>query len=673
MEELSIEETNKLRISLGLKPLPVPNADSNHEDTNNNDESELLDEEQQEAENWRKDEIKRQREFKSYRIKKNIEENKLKLKEEFKRRNGKTIVDFNEEEDDEDAESWVKKLTRKKDNKGKSKSMKSQETRKIIKKNKNNEYTEDNLKGLKVRHTLAELGNLNEDTILTLKDRSVLDNSDDDNDGDDDVLESTALLEQKKLEKKLKDKKGKIKFRTYEDDNEDFSFRNEDENDENNNNNENDFFILNGSTINKKEFNNGNSDDDNDNNNNIILQSGGINKKIKINLIDIDEETSTLSSDYQKSKPIKFKKIKKIKKIKSNKRQRDNDDNDIQFKKVELNDADVNDNGDYIDEENFQSILLKTRRNAIKKRKILSPEELAEQIEEEKKNQQLEESSSKIERGGIVIDDTAEFLSDLLKQNEEKGDDAVKKEENSGFVTVKREENHDDVSNIVVKKESDHDDVPNVFVKKELDKEDYDVDMEEQTTNIKEESNKFEEVFVDEDLSSTGLASALKLLERSKELDITSTSAKEKHRKEMAEREWKKQNDKRLVEKQIYDRRRKEEIRNSLKNSGLSAKEREIEAQVENRKNEIEEARRANEKFKDWVPEIKIEHRDDDGRLLNEKEAFKQLSHHFHGKGPGKKKIEKRIKKHEEEEERKRGNSGFVAGTKRKNVGVRLQ
>ncbi|KAK7233993.1 U4/U6.U5 tri-snRNP-associated protein [Aureococcus anophagefferens] len=38
---------------------------------------------------------------------------------------------------------------------------------------------------------------------------------------------------------------------------------------------------------------------------------------------------------------------------------------------------------------------------------------------------------------------------------------------------------------------------------------------------------------------------------------------------------------------------------------------------------------------------IKLEYRDADGRLLTRKEAFRQMCHKFHGKGPGKKKQEK--------------------------------
>lgn len=41
---------------------------------------------------------------------------------------------------------------------------------------------------------------------------------------------------------------------------------------------------------------------------------------------------------------------------------------------------------------------------------------------------------------------------------------------------------------------------------------------------------------------------------------------------------------------------------------------------------------------------VKIEYRDEFGRKLTQKEAFRQLSYRFHGYGPGKKKREKKLK-----------------------------
>jgi len=50
-----------------------------------------------------------------------------------------------------------------------------------------------------------------------------------------------------------------------------------------------------------------------------------------------------------------------------------------------------------------------------------------------------------------------------------------------------------------------------------------------------------------------------------------------------------------------------------------------------------------------YKPEVKLEYVDEAGRTMAPKEAFRYLSHRFHGKGSGKKKLEKRIKKAEED------------------------
>lgn len=50
-----------------------------------------------------------------------------------------------------------------------------------------------------------------------------------------------------------------------------------------------------------------------------------------------------------------------------------------------------------------------------------------------------------------------------------------------------------------------------------------------------------------------------------------------------------------------------------------------------------------------YKPDVKLDYVDDHGRNLNQKEAFRVLSHKFHGKGPGKNKVDKRMKKLEQE------------------------
>lgn len=46
---------------------------------------------------------------------------------------------------------------------------------------------------------------------------------------------------------------------------------------------------------------------------------------------------------------------------------------------------------------------------------------------------------------------------------------------------------------------------------------------------------------------------------------------------------------------------------------------------------------------------VKLDYRDEFGRLLTKKEAFRLLSYKFHGHAPGKKKKEKRLKQLKEE------------------------
>jgi len=45
----------------------------------------------------------------------------------------------------------------------------------------------------------------------------------------------------------------------------------------------------------------------------------------------------------------------------------------------------------------------------------------------------------------------------------------------------------------------------------------------------------------------------------------------------------------------------------------------------------------------DWPREVSLDRRDDFGRIMTPKEAFRKMSHQFHGKAPGKMKQEKRL------------------------------
>ena len=55
---------------------------------------------------------------------------------------------------------------------------------------------------------------------------------------------------------------------------------------------------------------------------------------------------------------------------------------------------------------------------------------------------------------------------------------------------------------------------------------------------------------------------------------------------------------------------------------------------------------------REYRPAVHLRYVDDDGRDMTPKEAFKAMSHAFHGKGSGKQKTEKRLKKIEDEKRR---------------------
>ena len=80
--------------------------------------------------------------------------------------------------------------------------------------------------------------------------------------------------------------------------------------------------------------------------------------------------------------------------------------------------------------------------------------------------------------------------------------------------------------------------------------------------------------------------------------------------------------------------------------------------EYENRVREQQEAREGMEMFREYKPDVNIVYHDEFGRELSAKEAWKALSHRFHGKGSGKMKTEKRLKKIAEERKKEAMASG---------------
>lgn len=203
-DAISIEETNRLRVSLGMKPLPVPGAAPSGPVFKESSEApaeeagSTLESRQAEGyDNYRKlqeaELAKKKREAKAESIKKARDAAKR-----FAKLEGKGLGDA-EDEEDLDARSWL--IKQKKRQKEIEKARKRE--RELAEAEAAAEYTAADLAGVKVAH---ELGNFEEgeEQVLTLKDTTI-----DENEEDGDELENLDLRERERLTEKLELKKKK--------------------------------------------------------------------------------------------------------------------------------------------------------------------------------------------------------------------------------------------------------------------------------------------------------------------------------------------------------------------------------------------------------------------------------------------------------------------------------
>ncbi|CAE6471821.1 unnamed protein product, partial [Rhizoctonia solani] len=189
-ESISLEETNKIRISLGLKPLTDDKAPSNDKD--------------QEAEqNYAKRKKAEEDDRKKGEIAKNIAKarNRIELN---RRLVGATLGDT--EEDVMDAKNWIKKSKKKE----KELAAKRQAELESMDQMAQATYDERDLEGLKVSHDMDKL-NEGEDRILTLKDSRILDN-------EEDELQNIDMAEEEKDKERHELKTKRRDYTGYDDD-----------------------------------------------------------------------------------------------------------------------------------------------------------------------------------------------------------------------------------------------------------------------------------------------------------------------------------------------------------------------------------------------------------------------------------------------------------------------
>ncbi|CAG8953007.1 hypothetical protein HYFRA_00003199 [Hymenoscyphus fraxineus] len=652
-DAISIEETNRIRVSLGMKPLPVPGATGPvFKEAAPEPEEDLgstLESRQAEGyDNYRKlqeaEEAKKKRDAKAAAIKKARDAAKR-----FSKLEGKGLGEADEGE--LDAKSWL--LKQKKRQKEIDKARKREQE--LADAEAAAEYTAKDLAGVKVGHEFDTFEE-GEEQVLTLKDTTI-----DENEEEGDELENLDLREREKLHDKLELKKKKPVYNPNDVDDETGEKKILAHYDEEIDGKKGKRFTLDGQGSTKE----------------TLAELGSV-QKMKPKAISLDILINEPKSDYLDISEVKIKKPKK-KKAKST-RQKAVDEDDI-FPVVEAVNASADDENSmdvdkpvvkkrtfedvsFVDDDDLQASLAAQRRSALKKRKMIKPEDLAQQIREEASATPAAEAEPE---GGLVIDETSEFVANLQKPVAAEPKKSATSRRPEG-VTAMGDDSDDDgdvtMGQSYANLEDDEDRAARLL------REELDVDDITETGLDREAT------------LDKGLGSTLKLLrERGIIKTEDSGDLNEIFRRKqlfLAEKQ------RREAEAEKKARSQRERDRTTGRLDRMSAREKEEYARSQNNFRDQQESRQLAEHFnKEYKPNVELKYIDDFGRSMNQKEAFKHLSHQFHGKGSGKQKTEKMLKKIEDEKRREAqssldGSMGGMSGAtaqqlkKQRQAGVRL-
>ncbi|KAI8830317.1 SART-1 protein [Chytriomyces cf. hyalinus JEL632] len=663
---LSVEETNKLRISLGLKPLDSSSSGGGAK-------------EDQAATNFinEKKRMQKRAERKSIIDKLARDENKQKF---FSKLDGKGLGDESDEGDDSLA--WaMRHKTATIDNKRKMALKKMKELEDL---DNVAEYSGKDLAGLKVAHGVDDIT----DEILVLADKRIGDDED-----DEDELISSALTAKERLEQNLKNKKKKPTYNAYDDD----EFKNPgskrsllshyDEDDTKTG------FIL---------GDGGNVKISNEEDESQML--GGAGKSVTLDY----EKMQEIKDYYTKEEAVSFMKPKKKKKSSKGKsRSRDaepdwpsanskengeegmdvdenNAGNGEANKSTEKTYSQSNANADtqnmnFVDDDDLQSALSRARNLTHKKMKRPNAQEIlqaAQKIEDEQQQQAaaaksaagIDSDDEDEEDETLVLTATSEFVNSISttaplsraaasasravgRPRERTNDSDEDDEENTQQPNAAEiERRAQAAADAEMKDDGESDeDAPR-------DEEMVDADEARSEAGDDIQGGGIEE----EPLVASGLAATVALLAKQGHLEKVSSEQIERERKQKEQAKWKAEQ--RIAERkrEIIEERRKAKQREINKAKGPQGKrggggggnanaEDEWRLEEETRAADRVRMREIEDRFKNYNPDVNLKYNDEYGNNLTQKEAFRFLSHKFHGKGSGKMKTEKRLLKLDEE------------------------
>ncbi|KAI4148574.1 MAG: hypothetical protein LQ340_005039 [Diploschistes diacapsis] len=672
-DAISIEETNKVRALLGYTPLPVPGAGPSFKNSNSSDSEEEEEEqgstlESRQAEgydNWQRiqdeETAKKERQARIERVKKARDE-----AQRFAKLEGKGLGEA-DDDGELDTKEWLLKR-KKRQRKVEKERERARKMEQELREREEAEYTSKDLTGLRVAHEAGDFEMEGGEQVLTLKDATI-----DENEEEGDELENAGLVEKEKRDERLNLKRKKPGYNPAQlgDETEGAVLQQYDEVIDGKKRKR---FVLDGEAYSTEKQGDA---------------SNSAPKEPKRQAINLDILKDLPKSDYQEPKEVKIKKS-KSKKSKPT-RQKVVEEDDI-FPAAIANGAGANrdfmniDSGtkpsepkmkqatSFVDDEDLQASLAKQRREALKKRKKLKPEDLARQIREEASaTPEVKMEDGLAEDEGLLIDETSEFVANLQRPEPAKP---------RTIVTAKpRESLQPSVESPAAEEDEDVD----------IDKSYNEVvEAEEAAARIKREESTpgaagMTETGLESEITTTGMASTINLLTQRGLIKPKNNDDSDKVQGYRDGHRFKAEIQKRQKEADARARTQRERDRASGKLDRMSAREREEYARWENKQRDQAESRQMTEIFnREYKPDVQLNYIDDYGRHMNPKEAFKHLSHQFHGKGSGKQKTEKLIKKIDEEKKREAAsvldsssgagmnNAQSATMKKNKQAGVRL-
>ncbi|KAI9243480.1 SART-1 protein, partial [Phascolomyces articulosus] len=651
-ESISLEETNALRAKLGL---PALGGVGDGDDA----EEQPADHDQEAYDNYQKQKEDERKEKEAEEIKARIEKSKNRKKNREKLK-GKGLGEA-DNDNDESTLDWIRKSRKRQKELAEKREREQAEMDESF---ANVEYSAKDLSGLKVGHDITEFTEGGE-TILTLKDRGILEDNDDDQDEPTDELTNVNLEDKERLQKNLDNKKKKPGYNPYDDEE----------------------FVLGG----KKKSLLPQYDEDMGPQGFQIGQQGRINTlKEEKQELSVSEKLKAQSLTYQKMQEIKdyytqdevnlgFKKPKKKKKkdkLRKRVKQQDDEDDErpsqppsseasaatseeIKSKasKPKIIDTDTS----FVDDDDLQMALSRTRRAANrqreKKSKKLTPEEIARSITTERSEQQDEEETTQEEEGGLVLSEMSEFVNSIGTEAvftpREPARSVREAQAAAAASTPTNEQPIQEMSTTTTMEEvPDEEDEPMASPS---------TPAASATNETETEQEEEKTAIMEEPLVSGGMAATLSLLNQKGFIAKPTEEQLKRDRIQSDRMRWiaeqKKRNVQREREREQERKKQRERDHHNNSNSQLRgrdrdrerAREREREREREKEIEEREAMRDFEKRMEGYKPDVKLEYFDEQGHQMNTKEAFRFMSHKFHGKTSGKTKTEKRMAKLEEE------------------------